>query len=81
MAAKAAAASLERSVDVHIAAPKPESRLRFTDAGLQYIVRYPAEIQSAVEMDNEILHALHDAVAAQPKLSFAPSGTPKLQAS
>jgi small-conductance mechanosensitive channel len=73
-------ASVEKSVDVHIAAPKPESRLRFTDAGLQYTVRYPAEIQQAVEMDNQILRALHDAIAKEPKLNFAPSGTPKLQA-
>jgi hypothetical protein len=42
-------------------------------------VRYPAEIQQAVQMDNEILRALHDAIANEPKLSFAPSGTPKLQ--
>ena len=72
-------ASVEKSVDVHMEAPKPESRLRFTDAGLQYTLRYPAEIQQAVETDNEILRALHDAVAREPKLSFAPSGTPKLQ--
>jgi small-conductance mechanosensitive channel len=71
--------SVEKSVDVPMAAPKPESRLRHTDAGLECTVRYPAEIQQAVQMDNEILRALHDAIANEPKLSFAPSGTPKLQ--
>lgn len=73
-------ASVEKSVDVHMAPPKPESRLRFADEGLQYTVRYPAEIRQAVEMDNEILRTLHDAVAKEPKLAFAPSGTPKLEA-
>jgi small-conductance mechanosensitive channel len=73
-------ASVEKTVDVTMAAPKPESWLRFTDAGLQYTVRYPAEIQRAVETDNETLRSLHDAVAREPKLNFAPSGTPKLQA-
>lgn len=73
-------ASVEKSVDVHVVAPKPESRLRFTDAGLQYTVRYPAEVQRAIEMDNDLLRALHDAVSNEPKLHFAPSGTPKLQA-
>jgi hypothetical protein len=63
-----------------MAPPKPESRLRFADEGLQYTVRYPAEIRQAVEMDNEILRTLHDAVAKEPKLAFAPSGTPKLEA-
>jgi small-conductance mechanosensitive channel len=72
-------ASVEQSVDVPMPAPKPESRLRYTDAGLQYTVRYPAEIQQAVEMDSEILRALHDEVAKEPKLNFAPSGEPKLQ--
>jgi len=73
-------ASVEKSVDVDMAAPKPKSWLRFADAGLQYTVRYPAEIQQAMEMDNEILRALHDAIAKEPKLNFAPSGTPKVQA-
>ena len=73
-------ASVEESVDVHMAPPKLESRLRFTDAGLEYTVRYPAENQQAAEMDNEILRALHDVIAKEPKLNFTPSGTPKLQA-
>jgi small-conductance mechanosensitive channel len=72
-------ASLEQAVDVHIPAPKPESRLRFTEAGLQYAVRYPAEIARAIEMDNQILLGLHDAVQNEPKLSFASGGEPKLQ--
>jgi small-conductance mechanosensitive channel len=71
--------SVEKSVDVNVPAPKPQSRLRFTDAGLEYTLRYPAETQQAVEMDNEILRALHDAIANEPKLKFAPGGTPKLQ--
>jgi small-conductance mechanosensitive channel len=74
-------ASVEKTVDVHMAAPKPEIRLRRTDAGLEYTVEYPAEIQQAVEMDNEILQALHDAIAKEPRLNFASSGTPKVQAS
>jgi small-conductance mechanosensitive channel len=73
-------ANLEQSVDVPLAEPKPESRLRFTDAGLQFTVRYPVEMQHALEMDDQILRSLHDAVAGEPKLNFAPSGAPKLQA-
>jgi small-conductance mechanosensitive channel len=73
-------ATLEQSVDVPLAEPKPESRLRFTDAGLQFTVRYPVEMQHALEMDDQILRALHDAVASEPKLNFAPAGAPKLQA-
>ena len=72
--------SLEQSVDMHITPPKPERRLRFTDAGLQYLVRYPVEIPRAVEMDTELLRSLHDAVINEPKLKFASEGEPKLQA-
>jgi len=72
-------ASVEKSVDVQMVAPKPESRLQLTDAGLQYTVRYPAEIQQAVEIDHEFLRALRDVIDKEPKLNFAPSGTPKLQ--
>lgn len=71
--------SLEQSVDMHIQPPEPETRLRFVDGGLQYIVRYPAELSRAAEMDNEILRALHDAVGKQVKLKFAEGGTPKVQ--
>jgi small-conductance mechanosensitive channel len=73
-------ANLEQSSDVPLAEPKPESLLRFIDAGLQSMVRYPVEIQHALEMDERILRAPHDAVASEPKLNFAPSGAPKLQA-
>jgi hypothetical protein len=31
-------------------------------------------------MDERILRAPHDAIASEPKLNFAPSGAPKLQA-
>jgi small-conductance mechanosensitive channel len=72
-------ASLEKSADVHITPPKPESRLRFTETGLEYTVRYPAEIRKSAEMDGEILHALHEAVAEEAKLQFAQGGTPKIQ--
>jgi hypothetical protein len=72
-------ASVEQSVDVHMAAPKPEIRLRHTDAGLEYTVEYPAEIQQAAEMDNEMLRALHDAITKEPRLNFVSSGTPKVQ--
>jgi small-conductance mechanosensitive channel len=72
-------ASVEESANVQMSAPKPESRLRYTDAGLEYTVRYPAESEQAVEMDNEILRTLYDAVASEAKLTFAATGTPKLR--
>jgi len=60
-------ANLELSVDVPLAEHKPESRLRFIDAGLQFTVRYPVEIQHALKMGERILRAVHEAVDGVPK--------------
>lgn len=73
-------ASFEESLDVEVNAPKPESRLRFTDAGLTFSVRYPAEMTKASATDDQMMKALWDVIESDPNLKFAPSGTPKLQA-
>lgn len=71
--------SLQQATDISVATPQPESRLRFTDAGLEFTVRYPVVRGDAAATDDQILNALHDAVAHEPKLEFAPSGQPKVQ--
>jgi small-conductance mechanosensitive channel len=42
------------SLDVHTAAPRPESRVRFGDGGLEITIRYPVEIGRAAEIDDRI---------------------------
>ncbi len=71
--------NLEKSIDVNVAAPHPETRLRFTDAGLEFTARYPAELKEATVTDDRVTKALYDAIAGDPKLKFAPSGRPKVQ--
>ncbi len=70
---------LEKSIDVSVSAPHPETRLRFSDAGLEFTARYPAELKYATETDDRVTKALYDAIASEPKLKFAPSGRPKVQ--
>ena len=70
--------SIDYAFDVAMASPHPVSRLRFTDAGLEFTVRYPAELRQAAAMDDQLMKALYEAIAAEPKLDFAPEGTPKL---
>jgi small-conductance mechanosensitive channel len=70
---------LEKTLDVNVKPPQPDSTLRFTDAGLQFTIRFPAELKNAAATDDRVLKALHDAIANEPKLKFAPSGSPKLQ--
>jgi small-conductance mechanosensitive channel len=71
-------AALEESVDLQIAPPRPECRLRLTDKGLEFSVHYPAEMQRASATDDTIIRALRDAVDSEEKLKFAPGGLPRL---
>ncbi len=71
--------NLEKSIDVNVTAPHPESRLRFTDAGLEFTARYPAELKQASATDDQVMKSLYDAIAGDPKLKFAPTGRPKVQ--
>jgi len=74
-------ATLQRTIDVHLPVPQPASRVQFTDSGLQFTVRYPAEMKQASTTDERVLKALSDAIAAEPKFKFAPAGRPRLQLS
>jgi small-conductance mechanosensitive channel len=71
-------AEFERSVDVEMTVPRPECRLRATDAGLEFRARYPVEFKGSGGSDTLVLKALNDAVAAEKDLTLAPDGAPKL---
>jgi small-conductance mechanosensitive channel len=72
-------ATLQRNVDVQLSVPRPVSRVQLTDAGVQITVRYPAEMKQASTTDERVLKALSDAIAQEPKFTFAPAGRPRLQ--
>jgi small-conductance mechanosensitive channel len=72
-------AALQQAVDVQLSVPRPESRVQFTDTGVQFTVRYPAEMKHASTTDDRVLKALSDAIATEPKFKFAPAGRPRVQ--
>jgi small-conductance mechanosensitive channel len=72
-------AAFQRLVDVPVPPPKAVSRLRHTGNGLEFVVRYPAEMRDASATDDRIVDALSDAIAHEPGLTLAPAGAPKLQ--
>lgn len=74
-------AAFQRLVDVPVPPPRPVGSLRFTNGGLEFCVRYPAEIRRASAVDDQMVNALRDAVAREPRLALTGSGAPKLQAS
>jgi small-conductance mechanosensitive channel/uncharacterized protein YoxC len=71
----------ERRLEVSLSAPKPESRLQFTDAaGLEFVVRYPVDIRRAAEIDDSVTRSILDTLAATPDLKASVSGPPKIRA-
>jgi small-conductance mechanosensitive channel len=74
-------ATLQQNVDVDLRVPRPESRVQFNDSGVQFTVRYPAEMKQASTTDDRMLKALSDAIAAEPKFQFVPAGRPRVQTS
>jgi small-conductance mechanosensitive channel/cell division septum initiation protein DivIVA len=73
--------SSERRLEVTLSAPKPESRLQFTDAaGLEFVVRYPVDIRRAAEIDDSVTRLILDSLASTPDLKSSVSGPPKIRA-
>ncbi len=71
----------ERRLEVSLKAPKPESRLQFTDvAGLEFVVRYPVDIRRAAEIDDSVTRMILDSLASTPDLKTSVSGPPKIRA-
>jgi small-conductance mechanosensitive channel len=71
----------ERRLEVSLQAPKPESRLQFTDAaGLEFVVRYPVDIRRAAEIDDNVTRAVLDSLATTPDLKSSVSSPPKIRA-
>ena len=73
-------ASIEGRVDILVAAPLPQVRLRFADAGLEVLVRYPVELRKAPKMDEEMTRKVLELIETDPELKAAIAGTPKIRA-
>jgi len=61
-------AAFQRLVDVPVPPPKPVGRFRMTPEGVEFLVRYPAEMREASATDDRILSALSDELAREPRL-------------
>jgi small-conductance mechanosensitive channel len=72
--------SVTSSMQVAIEPPRPQSRLRFVDSGLEFVVRYPVDMRRAAEIDDQITRKLLESIDQEPKLKLVASTTPKIQA-
>ena len=73
-------AVVERVLGTSIAVPEPRARLSFADSGIEFVLRYPVEIQQSGEVDDEITRKLIEVIGSDPELKAAVSGSPKLRA-
>lgn len=58
---------------------RPKSRLRLTPEGLEAAIRFPVDLQNAVEVDDRIMRELLKAIDQDPKLKLVASGAPGLK--
>ena len=71
-------ASFERTTNIQLAAPVPVGRARFTDAGVEVIVRYPVGIQVMSEVDEQVIDSVMRETAKEPNLVLVAGGRPKV---
>lgn len=70
---------MQKTLNVRAAVPKPVSRLRLTQSGLEVIIRYPVELDTAAEVDDGITRELLTTLAEEPRLRLVGAGTPNIQ--
>ncbi|MFZ0248218.1 MAG: hypothetical protein WAL68_21265 [Candidatus Binatus sp.] len=70
---------LERDLNIMLETPKPQSRLYLSKAGLEIVIRYPAETYSAPQITDEISRRVLDAIDREPSLRLASQGTANIE--
>jgi small-conductance mechanosensitive channel len=58
---------------------KPKVLLRSTTAGIEVTVRFPVELQNAVDIDGHMMREINVAIEQEPKLKLAGPGAPTLR--
>jgi small-conductance mechanosensitive channel len=67
-------------IDFELTAPVPSATLQFSEAGIEYVVRYPVEIRRSSLTDEEVTHAILEIIDRDPQVKAAVSGSPKIRA-
>jgi small-conductance mechanosensitive channel len=58
---------------------RPHSHLRFTQAGLEAVIRFPVDLNNSAEIDDKVTRELLKAIEQEPKLKLVGSGTPSIR--
>jgi len=71
---------LERRIEIQLKPPTPQAKLHYADSGLEFLVRYPTELRTAPDIDEQIIKAVLDAIEKSPNLKAAVTGWPRIRA-
>jgi small-conductance mechanosensitive channel len=71
---------LERRTEIQLKPPTPQAKLHYADSGLEFLVRYPTEIRTAPDIDEQIIKAVLEAIEKDPKLKASVTGWPRIRA-
>jgi small-conductance mechanosensitive channel len=71
---------LERRIEIQMKPPTPQAKLHYADTGLEFLVRYPTELRTAPDIDEQIIKAVLDAIEKNPTLKAAVTGWPRIRA-
>ena len=71
---------IERQIEIQLKSPTPDAKLQFSDAGAEFVVRYPVDIRTASEIDDRITRAVADLMDRDAELKSTIAGLPKIRA-
>ena len=71
---------VEREIEMQLKSPRPEAKLQLSDAGVEFVVRYPVDIRSASEIDDHVTRTVVDLMNNDADLKSAIAGPPKIRA-
>jgi small-conductance mechanosensitive channel len=71
---------IDRQIEIQLKSPRPEAKLQLSDTGLDFVVRYPVDIRTASEMDDQVTRAVVELINSDPELKNAIAGSPKIRA-
>lgn len=71
--------NVESNLNLRFESPRPQSRLQFTDAGIEMVVRYPVPLTASAQAADDITRRLIDTLNREPGIRFVAQSTPVLQ--
>jgi hypothetical protein len=66
-------------LNLRFESPRPQSRLQFTDAGIEVVVRYPVPLMASAQAADDITRRLIDTLNREPGLRLVAQSNPALQ--